>query len=184
MLTGSTKCQPNGPVRHWTVTSEHRSEQFKQSSSLRWWGVHVVREPSGYSFNINIILPSTLKSPQRFLTSRVFRTKFCAHLSLPPCVLHVPVQITNILIMIFGIITVVRTSMLVSWVVTLRGLVGRYQRFGGKYCLHLQGWSSMFLRNTGVYINSTGWWDPDYQHWHILCVILLHSPLLPSFKYK
>jgi hypothetical protein len=148
MLTGSTKCKPNGPVRHWSVTSEHRSEHFKQSSSLRWRGVHVVREPSGYFFNINI----TLKSPQRFLTSRVFRTKFCVHLSLPPCVLHVLVQIMNILIMRFGIITVVRTSMLVSWVVTLRALVGRYQRFGGKYCLHLQGWSSMFLRNTGVYI--------------------------------
>jgi hypothetical protein len=28
--------------------------------------------------------------------------------------------------------------MLVFWVVALCGLVGRYQRFGGTYCLHLQ----------------------------------------------
>jgi hypothetical protein len=32
-------------------------------------------------------------------------------------------------------------SMLVFWVVIPCGLVGRYKRFGGAYCLHLQGWS-------------------------------------------
>jgi hypothetical protein len=31
-------------------------------------------------------------------------------------------------------------SMLVFWVATPCGLVGGYQRFGGTYCLYLQGW--------------------------------------------
>jgi hypothetical protein len=33
----------------------------------------------------------------------------------------------------------VKMSMLFFWVVTPCGLVGRYKRFGGTYCLHLQG---------------------------------------------
>jgi hypothetical protein len=33
-----------------------------------------------------------------------------------------------------------KISMLVFWVATSCGLVGRYQRFGGTYCLHFQGW--------------------------------------------
>jgi hypothetical protein len=32
----------------------------------------------------------------------------------------------------------VGAEVLVFWVATLCGLVGRYQRFGGAYCLHLQ----------------------------------------------
>jgi hypothetical protein len=35
-------------------------------------------------------------------------------------------------------------SKLVFWVVTPCRLVGRYQRFGGTYCLHLQGWRWIF----------------------------------------
>jgi hypothetical protein len=31
-------------------------------------------------------------------------------------------------------------KMIMFWAVTPCGLVDRYQRFGGKYCLHLQGW--------------------------------------------
>jgi hypothetical protein len=34
----------------------------------------------------------------------------------------------------------VYVSILVFWVLMLCGLLGRYQRFGGIYCLHLQGW--------------------------------------------
>jgi hypothetical protein len=34
----------------------------------------------------------------------------------------------------------VKMSMLVFWVATPSGRVDRYQRFGGTYCLHLQGW--------------------------------------------
>jgi hypothetical protein len=30
-------------------------------------------------------------------------------------------------------------SMFIFWVVTPCGLIGRYERFGGTYCLHLQG---------------------------------------------
>jgi hypothetical protein len=33
-----------------------------------------------------------------------------------------------------------KMSMLVFWVVTACELVGKYQRFGGKYYLHPQGW--------------------------------------------
>jgi hypothetical protein len=36
--------------------------------------------------------------------------------------------------------------MFVFWVMTPFRLVGRYQRFGGTYCLHLQGWSSFLLK--------------------------------------
>jgi hypothetical protein len=35
------------------------------------------------------------------------------------------------------VLTVVKMSMLVIWVVPPCGLVGRFQRFGGKYYLHL-----------------------------------------------
>jgi hypothetical protein len=38
------------------------------------------------------------------------------------------------------VLTVVKMLMLVIWVVALCGLSGRYQRFGGTCCLHLQGW--------------------------------------------
>jgi uncharacterized membrane protein YqjE len=40
--------------------------------------------------------------------------------------------------MTFEVLTVVKMTMLVIWVVTPCGLVGRYQRFGQTYCLHLQ----------------------------------------------
>jgi hypothetical protein len=33
-------------------------------------------------------------------------------------------------------------SMLIFWAVTAYGLVGGYQRFGGTYCLHLQGFAT------------------------------------------
>jgi hypothetical protein len=47
--------------------------------------------------------------------------------------------------------------MLVFRVLTPREFVRRYQRFGGTYCLHVQGWSpevggSMFLRSVCVHI--------------------------------
>jgi hypothetical protein len=38
------------------------------------------------------------------------------------------------------VLPVVKMSMSVFWVVTLCGLVSRYQRFGGTYCLHFQPW--------------------------------------------
>jgi hypothetical protein len=38
----------------------------------------------------------------------------------------------------FNILTAVKISMLVFWVVTPCGLVGRYHRFRGTYCLSLQ----------------------------------------------
>jgi hypothetical protein len=45
--------------------------------------------------------------------------------------------------------------MLSFWVVTPCGRVGRYQRFGGTYCLYFQGrrvWGSMLLWNVGIYL--------------------------------
>jgi hypothetical protein len=41
--------------------------------------------------------------------------------------------------MSFEVFTAVKISMLVFWVVTPCGFVGRYKRFGGIYCIHLQG---------------------------------------------
>jgi hypothetical protein len=38
----------------------------------------------------------------------------------------------------FEVLTALKMSILVKWVVTPCGLVGRYQRFGGTYCLHRQ----------------------------------------------
>jgi hypothetical protein len=40
----------------------------------------------------------------------------------------------------FEVLTAVKMSMLLFWIVTPCGLVGRYQGFGGTYCFHLQGW--------------------------------------------
>jgi hypothetical protein len=37
------------------------------------------------------------------------------------------------------VLTAVKMSLLGFRIVMPCGLVGRYQRFGGKYCLHLQG---------------------------------------------
>jgi hypothetical protein len=42
-------------------------------------------------------------------------------------------------VMRFEILTAEKMSMLVFWVVMPCGLVGRHQRFGGTYSLHLQG---------------------------------------------
>jgi hypothetical protein len=38
------------------------------------------------------------------------------------------------------VLTAVKMSMLVFWVATPCGLVGRYQRLGGKYSVHLKSW--------------------------------------------
>jgi hypothetical protein len=38
----------------------------------------------------------------------------------------------------FEVLTTVNFPMLVFWIVTPCGLIGRYQRFGETYCLHLQ----------------------------------------------
>jgi hypothetical protein len=61
-------------------------------------------------------------------------------------------------------------SMLV-WVVTLRGVVGRYQRFGVAYCLQLQQFSpedgdSMLLRNVGVDLEIHTALQPEDQNRH------------------
>jgi hypothetical protein len=50
---------------------------------------------------------------------------------------HVP---GAVLYLRFQVLAVVNMSMFVFWVVTPRGLVGKYQRFKETYCLHLQGW--------------------------------------------
>jgi hypothetical protein len=59
------------------------------------------------------------------------------------------------------VLMAVKMSMLLFWVVTPCGIVGRYQRFGWTCCLHLQPSSvifrtedgdSVFLRNFGIYL--------------------------------
>jgi hypothetical protein len=46
-------------------------------------------------------------------------------------------QILEVLVR-FEVLTAVKISILVFWVVTSCGLVGRYRHFGGTYCLDLQ----------------------------------------------
>jgi hypothetical protein len=41
----------------------------------------------------------------------------------------------------FDVLTAVKMSMLVLWITESCGLVRRYQCFGGKYCLCLQGYN-------------------------------------------
>jgi hypothetical protein len=48
------------------------------------------------------------------------------------------------------VLTVTKTSMVVSWVVTPCGILGTYKRFGETYCPEDGG--SIFLRNVGIYI--------------------------------
>jgi hypothetical protein len=49
-------------------------------------------------------------------------------------------------------------SMLFFWIITSCGLVGRYQRFGGTYCLYLQGW------RWKQYVPPKRWYLPTSQH--------------------
>jgi hypothetical protein len=53
----------------------------------------------------------------------------------------------------FEVLTAVKVSMFVFWVITSCGLVRRYESFGG----------SMFLRNVGTY-KSTRRYYPEDQH--------------------
>jgi hypothetical protein len=53
----------------------------------------------------------------------------------------------------FVVLMAVRTMSMIFWDVTLRSLVDEYRRFGGSYCLHLQGWrGSRFLRSVGTHL--------------------------------
>jgi hypothetical protein len=58
------------------------------------------------------------------------------------------------------------------WVVTPCGLVGRYRRLGGTYCLHLQGgWRSKAVclsEKLAATCKSTRHYNPE-QHWHHHC---------------
>jgi hypothetical protein len=47
-----------------------------------------------------------------------------------------------------------KMSMLVFWVVTSCGLVGRYQRFGGTYCFHLLSSFKRRAHMRGKYYNN------------------------------
>jgi hypothetical protein len=61
----------------------------------------------------------------------------------------------------FEVLRAVQMSVLVLWVVTPCGLVGRYQRFGGTFCFHLQDLSpedgsGMFIRNYTNLVRESG----------------------------
>jgi hypothetical protein len=64
----------------------------------------------------------------------------------------------------FEILTAVKMSMLILWVVMSCGLLG----FGGTYCLHLhftpESGGSMFLRNVGVYLQVHTMFNTEDQH--------------------
>jgi hypothetical protein len=48
------------------------------------------------------------------------------------------ILVINMKIRFFDVITAVKILILLFWVVTPCGLVGRHHRFGGTYCHHLQ----------------------------------------------
>jgi hypothetical protein len=60
-------------------------------------------------------------------------------------------------------------SMLVFWVETPCGLAGRYQRFGGTYCLHLRGYieTVCYYKTLVSNYKSTRHYNPKDQHRHL-----------------
>jgi hypothetical protein len=52
------------------------------------------------------------------------------------------------IVMIFDVFNAVKMRILFFWVITPYSLAGGYQRFGGTYCLRLQG-EDMLLRTVG-----------------------------------
>jgi hypothetical protein len=59
----------------------------------------------------------------------------------------------------FEVLTAVKISTLVFWVVTPCGLVGRYQRFGGTHCHHLQHFGRLLQ-----YVPPKRWYIPTSPH--------------------
>jgi hypothetical protein len=53
-----------------------------------------------------------------------------------------------------GVFTAVQMSVFFFQLVMPSGLADSYQRFRGTYCLHLQVFNSMFLRNVGTYLQA------------------------------
>jgi hypothetical protein len=66
----------------------------------------------------------------------------------------------------FDVLTAVRMSMLLLWVVTPCELVGRYQRFGETYCLHLQGrkWKQYYPPKLQIHTRSL--FQSEKVTWH------------------
>jgi hypothetical protein len=89
-----------------------------------------------------------------------------------------------------------KMSMFVFWVVTLCGLVGRYQCFGGRYYLHLQSWSPHGVTTRRPASTSSPPWEhygedrstltwnwsqvntrPNKRKWIIICITHPHLQL-------
>jgi hypothetical protein len=64
----------------------------------------------------------------------------------------------------FEVLTAVKMSMLVFWVVTPCGLVRRYQRFGETYCLQLLYMETVCFSETLVSAYKSTWsYNPEDQ---------------------
>jgi hypothetical protein len=76
------------------------------------------------------------------------------------------------------VLMAVKIKTLVFWVVTPCRLVGRYQNFGGTYCLHLspEDEGSMFFRNVGIYLQV----HTALQPWRPTSILNPHD-VRPSF---
>jgi hypothetical protein len=69
------------------------------------------------------------------------------------------------------VLTAVKMSLLVFWVVTPCGLAGRYQRFEGSYSLKME---TMCSSETLVSTESTRRYNPEDKHRQVYCVLFLH----------
>jgi hypothetical protein len=70
----------------------------------------------------------------------------------------------TLICMRFKVLEAVKMTMLIFWVVTPYGNVGRYQRFGETYCLHHQGYLlSLKLETVGFSCKSTRHYSPAYE---------------------
>jgi hypothetical protein len=70
----------------------------------------------------------------------------------------------------FDVLTAMKMSISVFWAVTPCGLVGRYQRFGGIYCLHVQdaetqktNIDSKYIYFNELFLEIAEWTEDNYE---------------------
>jgi len=56
------------------------------------------------------------------------------------------------------VLTAMKMSVLIFWVVTPYGFVGKYQLYEGTYCFHLHGW------RWKQYVSPSGWYLSTSPH--------------------
>jgi hypothetical protein len=113
-------------ARHWTLYELGETSPHAQTLS-----------PTIRPYRLCLGLPRVC-FPSRILTTVWYPDLFHVffNLSKGRYTRHLPNKIVYVLIFLL-------------WIATPREFIGRYQRFGGTYCLHLQGWISCKLASCG-----------------------------------